>query len=330
LQAGDIDYILSPLGLQRGLLGQVSDDETLTAVSNPSNGFRYLGFNLRRSPMNIPEFRDALALMIDKEFIADAVLQQVAFPLYVSIPQGNERWFNPAMAAEVAKPYVGKSTRERLAEAVALLRHAGFAWEQEPAMRDQVVIPGQGITLLGEPVRPLEILAPGPGYDPLRATYAVWIETWLEELGFEAEANPTDFNSLITSVYVPTAAGDLDFDMYLLGWSLGDPSFPNHYEEFWSSRHDTLVDGGNNTTGFHNPEFDALVDQFNASVDEDSAYELMWEMERIIAREKPYIFLFDTGIVEVYREDAVDYPFTETLDGIQNLAGMQGLVRQMK
>jgi ABC-type transport system substrate-binding protein len=330
LQAGEIDYILNPLGMQRGLLGQVGRDEELVAVSNPSNGFRYLGFNLRRSPMSIPEFRDALALMIDKEFVADSVLQGVAFPLYVSLPEGNERWYNAAVAAELAAPYVGKSTAERLAEAVAVLKEGGFSWDREPAMLQGNVVPGEGIAHNGEKVRPLEILAPGQGYDPLRATYAVWIETWLEQLGFDAEANPTDFNSLVTSIYIPNAEGELDFDLYLLGWSLGDPSLPSHYEEFWSSRHDTLATGGNNTTGFSHEGFDALVDRFNATVDEAEAYDLIWEMERLIAREKPYIILFDTGIVEIYRADAIEYPFTQTLSGIQNLQGMQGLVRQMK
>ncbi len=69
------------------------------------------------------------------------------------------------------------------------------------------VIAGSGISYNGTPVPPLEILAPGPGYDPLRATYSIWIETWLNQLGFEAQANPTDFNALIAAVTpVPTTS----------------------------------------------------------------------------------------------------------------------------
>ena len=81
LAAGEVDYLLNPLGMQRGLLAQVEGNEELTAVVNPTNGFRYLAFNLRKEPMSIPAFRDALALMIDKEFMANNVLQGVAFPL---------------------------------------------------------------------------------------------------------------------------------------------------------------------------------------------------------------------------------------------------------
>ncbi len=48
-------------------------------------------------------------------------------------------------------------------------------------------------------------------------------------------------------------------------------------------------------------------------------------MERIIARDKPHIPLFDTGILEFYN-NRVQYPFTETLSGLQFLSGQQGAV----
>ena len=332
LQADEIDYILNPLGMQRGLVSQIQNDPTITAIINPTNGFRYLGFNLRRSPMNIPEFRDALALMIDKEFMANNVLQGVAIPFYATIPEGNTTWYNAAAVEEIATEYVGKPTADRLEQAMALLRQAGFTWEVEPTMDEAgvTVLGGSGILLDGQTVPELEILAPGPGYDPLRATYAVWIETWLEQLGFEANANPTDFNAIVDAVYTPDSNNELDFDMFILGWSLGNPALPTHYEAFWSARNDTLLNGGNNSVGFNNVEFESLIDEFNATKDEDEAYRLMWEMERILASEKPYILLFDTGILEFYREANVAYPFTETLYGLQNLQGLQGVVRGVK
>jgi ABC-type transport system substrate-binding protein len=282
--------------------------------------------------MNIPEFRDALALMIDKEFMANNVLQGVAIPFYASIPEGNTKWYNAEVVEDIASEYVGKSTGDRLDEAMALLRRAGFTWEVEPTMdeADVTVLAGSGIMLNGQPVPELEILAPGPGYDPLRATYSVWVETWLEQLGFEANANPTDFNAIVDAVYTADSNNELNFDMFILGWSLGNPALPTHYEAFWSARNDTLLNGGNNSVGFNNPEFESLIDQFNATQDESEAYRLMWEMERILADEKPYILLFDTGILEFYRQANVAYPFTETLYGLQNLQGLQGVVRGAK
>jgi len=332
LAAGEVDYLLNPLGMQRGLLAQVEGNEELTAVVNPTNGFRYLAFNLRKEPMSIPAFRDALALMIDKEFMANNVLQGVAFPLYATVPEGNSKWYNAEAADRFAAPYAGKPTADRLSEAIELLRGAGFAWEVEPTMDEAGVTinAGSGITLNGAPVEELEILAPGPGYDPLRATYSIWIETWLNQLGFQAEANPTDFNAIVDRVYTPTESNELDFDMFILGWSLGNPALPTYHTAFWYGPNDTLLNGGDNAPGFHNDAYDALVEQFLSAQTEEEAYDIMWQMEDILATEKPYILLFDTGILEFYRQANIKFPFTDTLSGLQFLSGLQGYVQAAK
>jgi len=333
LKAGEVDYLLNPLGMQRGLLAQVEGDQNLTAVVNPTNGFRYLAFNLRREPMSIPAFRNALALMIDKEFMANNVLQGVAFPLYATVPEGNTKWYNAEAADAIASQYAGKPAADRLTEAIQILKDGGFAWEVEPAMDESdttLSVTGEGLTYNGNAIPEVEILAPGPGYDPLRATYSIWIETWLNQLGFAAEANPTDFNTIVDRVYTPTADNTLDYDMFILGWSLGNPSFPTYHEAFFYGPHDTLIDGGSNAPGFHNDAYDALVVQFLAAQSEEEAYDLMWQMEEILATEKPYILLFDTGILEFYRQANVHYPFTDSLSGLQFLQGQQGLVSSAK
>ncbi len=83
--------------------------------------------------MSIQGFRDALALMIDKEFMANNVLQGAAFPLYAMMPEGNLKWYNAEVAEPFASEYVGKTIQERLAGAVAILKDAGFTWEVEPS-----------------------------------------------------------------------------------------------------------------------------------------------------------------------------------------------------
>lgn len=326
LKAGEVDYLYNPLGLQRGLADQITTDENLQAIVNPTFGFRYLAFNLREPVTGSKAFRDALALMIDKEFVAQSVLQNVAFPLYVTMPEGNVKWYNEEVASEIEAQYVGKSAEERLNEAVAVLKEGGFAWETEPAFVENAVVNGEGVTFNGEPVGELEVLAPGPGYDPLRATYSIWIETWLNNLGFDAQANPTDFNTIVQKVFVPNDAGELDFDMFILGWSLGNPAFPGYHESFWAGKNDTLVNDGNNNTGFNNEEFNALVEEYNAAQTEEEAYDILWQMERILAEEKPYILLFDTGILEAFRSASIDFPYTQTLSGLQFISGAPSVV----
>jgi ABC-type transport system substrate-binding protein len=334
LAAGEVDYLLNPLGMQRGLLAQVEGNPDLTAVVNPTNGFRYLAFNLRKEPMSLQGFRDAMALIIDKEFMANNVLQGVAFPLYATVPEGNTKWYNEEVAGEISAPYVGKTTAERLEGAIALLEGEGFSWvdDAKPTVDEAgQILRGGDILLNGNPVEQLEIIAPGPGYDPLRSTYSIWIETWLNYLGFDAEANPTDFNALVAAAYPcppePEAECNPDFDMYILGWSLGNPAFPTYHEAFFHSKNDHAGPSrGDNAPGYNNPEFDALSDAYNQAQTEEEAYDLMWQMEEILAQDKPYVLLFDTGILEFYRQANVNFPFTDTLSGLQFIRGQQGTV----
>ena len=49
---GEVDYLLNPLGMQRGFQDQVAENPDLTAVVNPTNGYRFLAFNHARAPMS--------------------------------------------------------------------------------------------------------------------------------------------------------------------------------------------------------------------------------------------------------------------------------------
>lgn len=360
LKAGEVDYLYNPLGLQRGLLDQITGDENLTAVVNRTNGFRYLAFNLRNEPMSVQGFRDAVAFMIDKEYVATRVLQNVAFPLYATVPEGNVNWYNEEKAAAYQaiytdlaldtrydgtpfvtagaddtlgtaddEPYTATGTEARLHAAVKALLDAGFSYPGTPPdFVSRAIVPAEGgILYNGAPVDSIEILAPGPGYDPLRATYSLIIAQALQDLGFDARALPTDFGVIVDKVFTPTDEGTLDFQMYILGYSLGNPALPTYHEAFWAGKNDTLGPNyGDNATGYNNPEFNALIEEFNQAQTTEDAYDIMWQLEDIFFVDKPFILLFDTGIIEAYRSAAINFPFTDTLSGLQFGNGFSGLV----
>jgi ABC-type transport system substrate-binding protein len=324
---GEIDFWLNPVGMSPGLLNQGLEADHLTPVINAGNGMRYLAFNLRKSPGSYQEFRQALAYMVDKEFLTQNVLQGNAYPMYVMVPQGNQAWYNTEVAEAVASRYVGLSAEERLSKAMEVLRSAGFTWEVEPAFDSTSgeIVPGRGIIdPAGVKVPELEILAPPASYDPMRATASLWIEGWLEQLGVPAKANPTGFNTIIADVW-PGVGEDVTFDMYILGWSLGDPNWPTYHESFFHSRHLAEVDDGNNSTGYSDPDFDELADAMMTINDQAEAFNMVWQMEEMLAEDLPYIVLFDSALTEFYN-DSLHYPFTSTLSGIQYLAGMPATV----
>ena len=54
LRDGEVDFMLNPLGLQRGLQSTVIEAGDLDVISNSPNGFRYVAFNTRRFPGSEP------------------------------------------------------------------------------------------------------------------------------------------------------------------------------------------------------------------------------------------------------------------------------------
>lgn len=326
---GEIDYWINPLGVSPGLRGQGLEAGNLSVAVNPTNGMRYLAFNLRKSPGSYKSYRQAVTYMIDKEFLTQNVLQGVAFPMYVMVPEGNTLWFDTEFAEEVKAKYVGLSSEERLNAAMELLKADGFTWDVEPTFDadQEEIIPGSGmIDPAGVKVPEQEILAPPASYDPLRATASLWIEGWLEQLGVPARANPTDFNTIVAKIW-PGIGEEITFDMYILGWSLGNPALPTFHESFWHSRYLAEDNDGNNSTGFVNAEFDAASDAILAAETIEDAYQKIWVAEAILADELPYVVLFDTPITEFFSSD-LTFPFIQTLSGLQFGNGFTSIVQK--
>jgi ABC-type transport system substrate-binding protein len=309
MENGEVDMVLNSLGLQKGLETRVRANPDLSWLENPQNGFRYLSLNTRRRPMNDCAFRQAVAVLIDKEFVTGTILQDQAFPMYTFLPEANEAWYND----DVPKLGQGLSREERTNLAVAILEQAGYTWEGDvkptwdPENR-QVTPAGRLLMPDGTPVPELNFPAPSPGYDPLRSTFAIWIETWLNEFGVPATAQLAGFN-----VIVPIIFTEQDFDMYILGWSLD--LFPSSLRDFFHS--EQAVQDGNNAGGYSNPEFDEAADQLLSCETFEECKQIGNELQEILAVELPYVLLFDTGIKEAYRTASIEFPFEEGLSGLQ-------------
>ena len=316
---GDIDYWLNPLSLSRGLQSQFLAAEDLNIVANAGTGMFYMAFNTRRFPGNSLAFRQAVDCMIDKEFVAENVLAGAVIPMDSTVAPGNAFWHNPDVKATCS----GMSQEERLNRAMEILEADGWTWEVRPEFlggRDDVQ---EDVGLTGPdgtPVPEIDLIAPGPGYDPMRATYSLWIQNFLNDLGIPVTAKPTGFTTIVDQVF-----GPVDWDMYILGWGLG--TFPDYMGAFFHSASDS-AQGGFNTPGYSNPEFDALSDAFDAATDIEEARQLHFQMQEIIARDVPYVVLFTNVQFDVFR-NTLEFPFTEFLQGITDGgAGLRSLVRK--
>jgi ABC-type oligopeptide transport system substrate-binding subunit len=285
--------------------------------------------------MSDSAFRDALTALIDKEFVTGNLLQGVAFPLYVILPEGNTKWYNEEVATELEEVgFAALDTDTRRATAIQILTDADYTWTVAPGFADEEGTvspePGEGLTFSagqgltdpsGELVQQLRLVTPTASYDPLRATFANYISGVAQEMGIDLVAVPTDFNKIVNDVFAVDADNNYtsDFDMFILGYSLGSAAFPTFHGSFFATG------GDSNNTQYSSAEYDAFSAAFNSAQTEEEAFEAMWEMERLIAQDKPHVPLFDTGILEFYN-NRVGYPFTDTLSGLQFIQGLQSSV----
>jgi peptide/nickel transport system substrate-binding protein len=313
LQNGEVDYVLNPLGLQKGLAEQVENDPNLDVIQNPSLGFRYLSFNLRREPMGDVAFRQAFATLIDKEFVTKSILQGVAYPLNSWVPASNTAWyFDKVPMWGYNDDGTGMSREERLNKAIEILSAAGYTWQGgvKPtwdADNLQVVPGGALIMPNGKPVPELELMAPSPSYDPMRSTFAIWIETWCNEIGIPVKAKLTGFNVIVDEVF-----SKQDFDIYILGYSLS--IFPSYLRDFFHS--DQAVLDGNNAGGYINKDFDDLSDQLLTCESYEACREIADQIQVMVSTDVPWMTLFDTGIYESFSKN-LTYPYTEVIGGLQ-------------
>lgn len=313
LQAGEIDTILSPRGLQATTVEALGSIEGLAVETSPSNAVRYLGFNLTRTPMSSPAFRQAVATLIDRE-AAIARVQLDAEAAFTMLPSANASWYDPESAEAIATRFQG-TPEARLGVALQRLIEAGYAWTAAPRYENGALVAGEGLTIDGRPPAPLTILTSGDAYDPARPLYAGLIESTIEALGFDVRPVITDFETVVDLAFTTADSGQRQYDMYLLGWTLGNPALPDYYRWFFAG------DGKVNSTGYQSAEFAQILAAYEGAVSRQQAAESLWAMERTLASDLPYLVLYHPQITEVYRKDRVGFELDRVLGGIQGRGG---------
>ena len=316
-QNGEVDFVLNPLGVKRNLFDQLARVPGVETVANLGNGMRYMAFNTRIFPGSEKSFRQAVACISDKEFVLNNVLQGVAVNMDGQMPEALTAWVAPVTG--VLADCAGLSAEERWNKSVEILQAAGWTatdWGSHPGGAERAEAP-VGIKGPAGQTPPADMLlyAPGAGYDPLRSTMSLFIADWMQQLGFDVTARPTGFSVIVDKVFTPELCEDWHF--YMLGWGL--TAFPDHPESFFASYNDSC-EGGYNTPGFNNAEFDALAASFKEAKTVAGAIAISQQMEAILFEELPYLVLFNVPTLEVYR-DTVEFPFTDVLDGLTGTGG---------
>jgi ABC-type oligopeptide transport system substrate-binding subunit len=103
--------------------------------------------------------------------------------------------------------------------------------------------------------------------------------------------------------------------MYLLGWTLGNPALPMHYGALFGS------EAAMNNTGYESEAFDEALASYEGAFTTGKAKASLWEMERVLATDLPYLPLYTSEIVEAFRRDRVRFDVERALGGLQARLG---------
>ncbi|HWA88603.1 MAG TPA: peptide ABC transporter substrate-binding protein [Rhizomicrobium sp.] len=248
-RSGDLDYTIGfPPAQRQFLIGRypkaVKLESSLAAV--------FIACSLRQPDLARVSVRRALALAVDREFLASTALGAGQTAAYRLVPP-----IVPAIShAPVALDFAGKSYGERLREAAGLLKAAGYG-----------------------PLKPLRLrfhgLSGSEGHNVAAALQAMWAR-----IGTEITLELSDLNSHYRRI------GTGEFELALVNW-LPDVPDPSSFLVSLRPRSAEYVN-----TGYRSDAVEALMDQADISWDAEKRADVLAAAERAALTDLPHIPIY--------------------------------------
>lgn len=305
LRKGDIDFYWN--SIQSGFVGDLKADKDIKLFTSKKSGVYYFGFNLRKAPFNDLAFRQAVAYIIDKEFIIKRILQGGGEVMHSMVPPGNTTYHN----SKVATYGYGLPMTQRVIKAYEILTKAGYKWKKPPVTDGKLTLPGKGLmTPDGKPMEEFSILTPPADYDPNRAMAGLMIQGWLRQMGIPVAARPMSFGALLQKV-----KHRHDFDCFVLGY--GRLSLdPGYLFSFFHSSQDKKR--GWNMSGYRNDAYDELAKASLGETNLAKRQQMVRQMQAMVIADVAYIPLYNPLIIEGVRIDRFT-GWVPMIEGVGNL-----------
>ena len=255
--AGNIDNMgLDPIKYSRIIPARPDLQQKINLYKELGNSYTYLGFNLKHKPFDDVRVRRAINLAIDKQEIIDGVLLGLGINIASPYKPGT-RWSNPALTPTGYDPVMAK----------ALLKEAGYEDHDGDGILDRD----------GKPLA-FEILT---NQNKEREKSAVLIQRRLKDIGIDVQIRSLEWASFIGR-FIKTG----DFDVVVLGWSLGLD--PDQFSIWHSSQQEP---GKFNFIGYNNPKVDHLLEQGRLELNPEKRMKIYHEFARLLQLDSPIVFL---------------------------------------
>ena len=292
LRKGDLDFIWSDVPIHH--LRELEQRSDITLHRSMRSGYDYLAFNLNRMPFSDPSFRRALSLLVERARIIRKALKHDGEPVYSVIPPRNAFWCNSG----IQEPGHGLTYDERLGKARKILVESGYTWSN-----GALVLPD------GRKMSAAELLVANSGHRPDRLKTARMVQRWLRDMGVSSSIRMQPMDEAIQRLRSNS------FDIYIMGWA-GLSDDPDYLRTFFHSQEAEPL--GKNYPRFRNREFDDLAERASVEMDPAKRRKLVFDMQNLIARERPYLPLYAMSRTEAVRKDGAR-GWIRTPGGIGNL-----------
>ncbi len=222
----------------------------------PYLGTYYFVYNTKKEPLNDVRVRQALSMVIDREFLAEEIWGGTMIPAYSFVPPGIGNYGEPAMAS-----WKDLSPIEREDKAKALLKEAGYG--------------------------------PGGKKITLEVRYNTSENHKNTSIALANQWKPFNVDVKMVNTDLKTHYALLrdkgDFDVARAGW-IADYSDPQNFLFLVESDNT-----GFNYANYANPEYDALMKKAAATKDLGERAKVLKQAETIFMRDMPFVPLMFYG-----------------------------------
>lgn len=224
---------------------------------DPILGTYYLSMNLNKAPFNNKNVRKALSLAIDRDYVANTVMQGTYTPAYNYVGTGVDdvetgKFLENSKAANGGKTYISEDYKANLEEAKKALAEAGYP-------------EGKGFPTITYSTN-------DAGYHKALAEY---LQQVYKDLGITMNIDIVDWPSFTPK----RRAGE--YEMARNGWVMDYNDASNMIELFVSSN-------GNNDGKYNNPAFDKAMNDSKVA-DKTAHFAALHEAEKIVSEDYGFI-----------------------------------------
>jgi peptide/nickel transport system substrate-binding protein len=222
-------------------------------------GWSYIGLNMREGfPTHDINVRHGINYAIDKELLTEEVMLGQAKRLCSVFPETS--WvYTPDVECYDYDPD----------KAVEAFTQAGYTLQDGKLLDEN-----------GEQLK-LKLIF-GPNSNKVRELIAVSVQDYLAEVGIEVEIQALEWNAFLEA----TDAAEPDWDIFVGGWRATIE--PQIMSTIWAEENIPSL----NAVAYINKDVAALFEEAGGTYDTEFRKEKYAEIQRIIADEAPYVFLF--------------------------------------